>query len=579
VLLDSYTGYPAGSTNADKSNQEVSLDIEMAIAMAPGLSNVLVYEGYHPWTIMNQIATDDTARQISCSWSGWITSDKGQKMDLILQQFAVQGQSFFQASGDNGAFDCGGLVHDNGMDPWEEQWLTDVGGTELTTIAPGSNYLSEVAWSLSGGGYGEAPFLVSTNIPWWQTNAPNSRNHGTNNCRNFPDVALTATNIWITYGNGASTTNGQGTSAAAPLWAGVAAMANQQAAYYRFPALGFLNPALYTIGQGTNYTNCFHDITTGNNTNSCSSNQYQFTAVAGYDLCTGWGTPNGTNLINELIRVADGALGCGIFSGGSFWFVMDYGAAAQSSSIYWASDVTTTNWTLLTNYGPGSGFQSCTDSGAGAGVTNRFYRLQSSGECCRPTGFIKRQIKAASMDLFANPLDAPANTLKGLFNPMPDGNYLPSGTQIFVQNTNGTWTFNTNLWNGSSWTSGTNNVGDAVTLSPGQGFWIYNPSSSNITVTFAGLVRQGNLTNTISGYEWIYSSMVPQAGRLQTDLGYAATNFDDVYLYNGSGYNVYEFYGGNWTPSEPWIALGQAFVLEPAATNTYTWTRAFTTCQ
>jgi hypothetical protein len=218
-------------------------------------------------------------------------------------------------------------------------------------------------------------------------------------------------------------------------------------------------------------------------------------------------------------------------------------------------------------------------------VTNRFYRLQQGGQCWRPTGFIKRQIKAGSMDLFANQLDAPVNTLKGLFNPMPDGTYLPTNTQVYVQTTNGTWTFSSNNWNGSTWTSGGTNVGDSFNLSPGQGFWIYNPSSSNITVTFAGLVRQGNLTNTIPSYEWTYSSMVPQAGRLQTDLGYAPTLYDNVYLYtnssHGSGYFDYTYYGTNdgWSPSEPWIALGQSFVLQPGTNNTYTWTRHFTTCQ
>jgi hypothetical protein len=401
---------------------------------------------------------------------------------------------------------------------------------------------------------------------------PNSANQGSTTYRNFPDVALTASCIWITDGgNGGSEITG-GTSAAAPLWAGVAAMANQQAHDQRFPPLGFLNPALYTIGQGANYGLCFHDTTTGSNTNRCSPNQ--FTAVAGYDLCTGWGTPKGIALINELIRVADGALGCGTFGGGSFSFAVDYGAAAPDVYIYWASDVTTplANWTWLSWHGAGSGFWLCSDPGAGAGVAARFYQ-QRYGPCWRPTGFIKRQLNAATCDLFANQFDAPVNTLNGLFNPMPDGSHLPAGAQVFVQNTQGAWTFDTYTWNGTSWSSG----GDSVTLSPGQGFWIYNPSSSPVTVTFAGLVRQGNFSTAIHGYEWIYSSVVPQAGWLQTDLGYVPTDFDDVFLYNGSGYDCYTYYGGAWSPSEPRIALGQSFVLEPAAAKT--WTRAFSTCQ
>src|SRR5208283_2195075 len=89
-----------------------------------------------------------------------------------------------------------------------------------------------------------------------------------------------------------------GTSASAPLWAGFIALANQQAANSNKPPVGFLNPAIYAIGQGPDYSLCFHDVTTGNNKNSQSPNA--FSAVAGYDLCTGWGTPTGSNLIGAL---------------------------------------------------------------------------------------------------------------------------------------------------------------------------------------------------------------------------------------------------------------------------------------
>ena len=99
------------------------------------------------------------------------------------------------------------------------------------------------------------------------------------------------------YNNGSTGTFG-GTSCAAPLWAGFTALVNQQAVAAGRAPVGFLNPALYTIGRGASYTSNFHDITTGNNFSSSSPTK--FSAVAGYDLCTGWGTPNGTNLINTL---------------------------------------------------------------------------------------------------------------------------------------------------------------------------------------------------------------------------------------------------------------------------------------
>jgi hypothetical protein len=75
-------------------------------------------------------------------------------------------------------------------------------------------------------------------------------------------------------------------------------LVNQQAAAYGRPAQGFINPAIYAIAKGSSYAACFHDVTTGNNINSGSPNL--FYAVAGYDLCTGLGTPNGPNLINAL---------------------------------------------------------------------------------------------------------------------------------------------------------------------------------------------------------------------------------------------------------------------------------------
>jgi hypothetical protein len=127
-------------------------------------------------------------------------------------------------------------------------------------------------------------------------------NGGSSAYRNVPDVALTANNVYLLFGNGSSETVG-GTSCAAPLWAAFTALVNQQNEAEGQPPAGFLNPALYAIGLGTNYNACFHDITTGNNTWPDSPNY--FYAVNGYDLCTGWGTPAGSNLINVLAAPAD----------------------------------------------------------------------------------------------------------------------------------------------------------------------------------------------------------------------------------------------------------------------------------
>ena len=82
------------------------------------------------------------------------------------------------------------------------------------------------------------------------------------------------------------------------------ALVNQQAAANGDAPAGFINPAVYAIGNSANFTNCFHDVTTRSNT--WSKSLTKFRAVTGYDLCTGWGTPNGTNLINALAPQATG---------------------------------------------------------------------------------------------------------------------------------------------------------------------------------------------------------------------------------------------------------------------------------
>lgn len=127
-------------------------------------------------------------------------------------------------------------------------------------------------------------------------------NRGSTVYRNIPDVALTADNIYV-RADGLDYTNIGGTSCAAPLWAGFTALINQQGAASSKPSVGFINPAIYAIGKGTNYNLAFHDITTGNNTSPSSPGK--FLAVSNYDLCTGWGTPNGTNLINALAPLPD----------------------------------------------------------------------------------------------------------------------------------------------------------------------------------------------------------------------------------------------------------------------------------
>jgi len=287
VLVDGFDGTP-GSYNV-----EVALDIEMVMSMAPG-AQIIVYEGSitTPTIIidlLNRMATDNLAQQLSASW----TYHTGPAMEQVFQQMAGQGQSFFNCSGDHDAYS--GTV----TTPADDPYITIVGGTTLTTSGPGSNWVSETCWNWgndigSGGG-----ISTSWAIPSWQQGINMSSNNGSTTMRNLPDVAMVADRVYAIADNGAPQYLG-GTSISTPLWAAFTALVNEKAGLQGKQPVGFVNYALYAIGQGTNYNTAFHDITTGNNTNSNSPNN--FFAVPGYDLCTGWGTPT-PNLIDAMLNV------------------------------------------------------------------------------------------------------------------------------------------------------------------------------------------------------------------------------------------------------------------------------------
>jgi hypothetical protein len=281
-------------TNAN----EVSLDIEMVVSMAPGLSRVYVYEAPRSTTywvdLLSRMANDNLAKQLSCSWVGGFPDATAEQ---IFKQMGAQGQSFFTASGDYDAY-TGAIPF-----PADSPNITVVGGTTLTT-SMGASYSSEEVWNWGlrpDGTYWGSSGGISTSypIPSYQQGISMVANQGSTTMRNIPDVALTADNVYVAYDDGSWGAFG-GTSCAAPLWAGFAALVNQQAAADGLPPVGFLNPALYSIGKGANYTAAFYDITTGNNFSSNSPSR--FPAMTGYDLCTGWGTPCGVNLIRLLAR-------------------------------------------------------------------------------------------------------------------------------------------------------------------------------------------------------------------------------------------------------------------------------------
>jgi subtilase family serine protease len=290
---------------AGGGNGEVALDIEMVISMAPDLNEVFVVEGTNGVDAMEILADPPTgyplANQISSSWGGgWENSDSTQLMEM-----AAQGQAFFYASGDTDA-------PTNGVQssPPDANYMTMVGGTELSMNGVGASWQSETVWN-TGASSGSSGYVqTALSIPIYQHQVNTTANGGSSTDRNVPDVAMCADNVEVVdtdlFTNAPPKPGGigrsQGTSAAAPLWAAFTALANQQAAAQGKPAIGFLNPTLYNIAAGPSYASCFHDITNGNNINTYSSGLY--TAGPGYDNCTGLGSPNSLNMINALAGYA-----------------------------------------------------------------------------------------------------------------------------------------------------------------------------------------------------------------------------------------------------------------------------------
>jgi hypothetical protein len=269
----------AGGVTVIGNDIETPMDIEMALAMAPGLSHVDVFEGADPASIIHAMATTEPrSNQLTTSFG---FSDDA-NTQAALDELAMQGQSFFDASGDNGAYRAsvdGDPTFSN---------LTLVGGTTLVMNGPGVSYQSEVGWSNSGGG-----IIPRVPIPAYQQGIDVTTNGGSTQFRNGPDVAMVALHIEVVISGPEPVHRdiGGGSSAAAPLWAGFMALVNQQDEARGLFPVGFANPVLYRIGADpVAYHSSFNDIATGNN---------GFPAVAGYDLVTGLGTPK-CGLINRL---------------------------------------------------------------------------------------------------------------------------------------------------------------------------------------------------------------------------------------------------------------------------------------
>jgi len=266
---------------------EQTLDMTQALGMAPGLASLVMYVGSTDTAMISAMTTHSPLpTTIGCSW-GWTPADPT-TLDPYFEKMAAQGQNFFAASGDSSTWS-------RRVEAWpaDDDYVVSVGGTDLVTASAGGAWKSETAWVDSGGGI--SPDKIA--IPSWQklSGVINSSNKGSTTYRNGPDVSANANFTFYVCADQTTCTANEygGTSFAAPMWAAYVALVNQQLVADGYSTIGFINPYLYSFGVSSSYSTDFHDITSG------KSGSYS--AVTGYDLVTGWGSPNGQGLLNALV--------------------------------------------------------------------------------------------------------------------------------------------------------------------------------------------------------------------------------------------------------------------------------------
>jgi kumamolisin len=284
----------AGGSNqpGGEADAEVMLDIEVAGAIAPGVSIVVYFapntdQGFYE--AISQAAHDTTHKPtvMSISWGGPENSWSASSVDAMqsaLEDAVSLGVSVTVAAGDSGSSDgeSDGAPH---VDfPASSPYALGCGGTSLT--ASGSVVSSEVVWNDTASGEGATGGGVSAlfALPVWQQGLAVPAAPGGGNGRGVPDVSgdadpMTGYQVLV---DGKSEVIG-GTSAVAPLWAGLIALCNQQLGQ----SLGDAHAALYQIGE-----RAFRDITQGNNGT--------YRAAAGWDACSGLGSPSGAALLAAL---------------------------------------------------------------------------------------------------------------------------------------------------------------------------------------------------------------------------------------------------------------------------------------
>jgi subtilase family serine protease len=347
ITLDSTDGTSTSCLeSAGCDDTEQTLDMTQALGMAPGMSSLVMYVGSTDSAIFNAMATASPLNaQLSSSWT-WSPADPNTD-NPYFEEFSAQGQNLFQAAGDSGAWTSSSEIY-----PSDDVYVTSVGGTDLDTTEAAGPWASETAWVDGGGGISPDKYA----IPSWQTAAAGGCSSCSKTYRNGPDVSANANFSFYVCADQTTCTANEygGTSFAAPMWAGYLALINQQAVANGNKTLGFINPSLYTIGGGSSYDSDFHDVTSGSN---------GFSATTGYDLATGWGSPNGSGLINALA-------GSGTPS---------FTLSASPSSLTITQGSSGTSTITVTDVGGFSGSVTLAASGLPSGVTASFGTNPTTG--------------------------------------------------------------------------------------------------------------------------------------------------------------------------------------------------------
>jgi kumamolisin len=288
VSVDKGKNSPGSASGPDG---EVMLDIEVAAAVAPGAKIVVYFAPNTDQGFIDAIgaAVHDATNNpsvISISWGGpessW-TKQAMQALDAACQSAAALGITITVAAGDNGSTD--GATGNNVDFPASSPHVLACGGTKLT--GSGSTITSEVVWNEQASNEGATGGGVSNvfPLPTWQANAKVPAPSVSGGGRGVPDVAGDADPVsgYQIRVDGQNMVIG-GTSAVAPLWAGLIALNNQQ----NGRSAGFIQPQIYAAKGAS----AFNDIVSGNNG--------AFSAGPGWDACTGLGSPIGTKLIALL---------------------------------------------------------------------------------------------------------------------------------------------------------------------------------------------------------------------------------------------------------------------------------------